>query len=103
MEKKKLLVGKIKRFKMFFVILVIVIFLGQMAVAQDYNLSIWDFSGAYTESGDGATLSYILSQDAKGKLTGSGTFDYPSDNISIDVEIKGKVKGKDNIEILNTS
>ena len=57
MKKKKLLVGKIKRFKTFFVILVIVIFSGQMAVAQDYNLSIWDFSGPYTESGDGVTLA----------------------------------------------
>ena len=97
MKKKTLLAGKMKRFKAFFVILVIVIFLGQMAVAQDYNLSIWDFSGAYTESQGGMTLSYILSQDAKGKLTGFGTFDYPSDDISIDVEIKGKVKGKNEI------
>ena len=100
MKKKKLLVGKMKRFKMFFVILVIVIFSGQMAVAQDYNLSIWDFSGPYTESGDGATLTYILSQDAKGKVTGSGTFDDTSDNMTIPVEIKGNVKGKNSIVTL---
>jgi len=43
-----------------------------------------------------------LIQDAKGKLTGSGTFDYSSDEIamSIPVEIKGKVKGKNNIVTL---
>jgi hypothetical protein len=99
MKKKKLLVGKMKRFKTFFVILVIVLFSGQMAVAQDYNLSIWDFSGPYTESRDGMTLSYTLIQDVKGKVTGAGTFVYFSDgnDISIPVGIKGKVKGKNNI------
>jgi hypothetical protein len=48
------------------------------------------------------TLSFTLIQDAKGKVTGSGTFVDSSDenNISIDVEIKGKVKGKNNIVTL---
>jgi hypothetical protein len=66
---------------------------------EDYNLSIWDFSGTYAESQDGMTLSYTLIQDAKGKVTGSGTFNDLSDenDISIPVEIKGKVKGKNNI------
>jgi len=67
---------------------------------ENYNVSIWDFSGSYTESREDITLSYTLIQDAKGKLTGFGTFDYPSDDISIDVEIKGKVKGKNNIVTL---
>jgi hypothetical protein len=68
----------------------------------DYNLSLWDFSGTYIESQDGMTLSYTLIQDAKGKVTGSGTFDYFSDenDISIDVEIKGNVKGQNNIVTL---
>ena len=102
MKKKKLLVGKMKRFKTFFVILVIVIFSGQMAVAQDYNLSIWDFSGTYNYSLYNMTLTYTLSQDAKGKVTGSGNFDYYADGetLSIPVEIKGNVKGKDNIVTL---
>ena len=48
------------------------------------------------------TLSYTLIQDSKGKVTGSGTFDYFSDenDMSIDVEIKGNVKGKNNIVTL---
>ena len=68
----------------------------------EVGVTIWDFSGTYTESWDGMTLSYTLIQDAKGKLTGFGTFDYPSDenDIPIDVEIKGKVKGKNNIVTL---
>ncbi len=66
------------------------------------SVATWDFSGYYTESRDDMTLSYILIQDARGKLTGYGTFDYFSDenDISIDVEIKGKVKGKNNIVTL---
>ena len=43
------------------------------------------------------TLSFILTQDAKGKVTGSGTFEYSSDDISIPFELKGKVKGKNDI------
>jgi hypothetical protein len=65
---------------------------------EDYDLYVWDCSGFYTESGD--NMTFTLSQDAKGKVTGSGTFDYPSDDISIPVEIKGKVKGKNNIVTL---
>jgi hypothetical protein len=67
------------------------------------SVATWDFSGYYEESrDDDMTLSYTLIQDAKGKLTGYGTFDYFSDenDISIDVEIKGKVKGKNNIVTL---
>jgi predicted CXXCH cytochrome family protein len=69
---------------------------------DDYNLSIWDFSGSYTESQENRTLTYTLIQDSKGKVTGSGIFDDSSDekNISIDVEIKGNVKGKNNIVTL---
>ena len=67
-----------------------------------YNLSIWDFSGTYMQSRDNMTLSYILSQDVKGKVTGSGNFNDSSDgnDISIPVEIKGNVKGKNNIVTL---
>jgi hypothetical protein len=63
---------------------------------------IWDLSGTYIQSQDGMTLSYTLIQDANGKVTGSGTFNDLSDEIamSIPVEIKGKVKGKDNIVTL---
>ena len=72
------------------------------------SFATWDFSGSYTESRaddmtlSDMTLSYTLIQDAKGKLTGHGTFEYFSDenDISIDVEIKGKVKGKNNIVTL---
>jgi len=48
------------------------------------------------------TLSYTLIQDAEGKLTGSGNLDYSSheNDISIDFDIKGKVKGKNNIVTL---
>jgi len=61
-------------------------------VLEDYDLCIWDFSGT---DYNGVTLI----QDAKGKVTGSGTLDYSSGetNLSIPVEIKGKVKGKNNI------
>jgi hypothetical protein len=92
-----------KRFKTFFVILVIVIFSGQMAVAQDYNLSIWDFSGDYdNQSIPDGTISFTLIQDAKGKLTGSGNFDYDSDETDISVDdipvvLKGHVKTSNNI------
>ena len=67
MKKKTLLAGKIKRFKAFFVILVLIMFSGQMAVAQDnepssigsgdveVGVTIWDFSGPYTESLGGMT------------------------------------------------
>jgi hypothetical protein len=63
------------------------------------SVALWDFSGSYTESGDGMTLNYILIQDSKGKLTGYGIYNYSSDgnDISIDVEIKGNVKGKNKI------
>ena len=75
------------------------------------SVATWDFSGSYTESREDdmtlseTTLTYTLIQDAKGKLTGSGTFDYYSDENdisidSIDFEIKGKVKGKNNIVTL---
>jgi len=72
------------------------------------SVATWDLSGSYTESRDDdmtlsdMTLSYTLIQDSKGKITGSGTFDYFSDenDISIDFEIKGKVKGKNNIVTL---
>ena len=39
-----------------------------------------------------------MAQDAKGKVTGSGTFErvIDGDNMTISVEIKGKVKGKKN-------
>jgi len=69
---------------------------------EDYNLSIWDFSGTYTYSLYNMTLTYTLSQDAKGKVTGSGTFVDSSDgnDISIPVEIKGNVKGKKGIVTL---
>ena len=103
MKKKKLLVGKMKRFKTFFVILVIVIFSGQMAVAQDYNLSIWDFSDTYETNPDNNTLLTVtLAQDAKGKVTGSGTFErvIDGDNMTIKVDVKGKVKGKKSIVTL---
>jgi len=72
------------------------------------SFATWDLSGSYTESREDdmtlseTTLTYTLIQDAKGKLTGYGTFDHYSDenDISVDVEIKGKVKGKNNIVTL---
>ena len=69
---------------------------------ENYDLRVWDCSGFYTETRDNMTLSFTLIQDAKGKLKGSGTLDYSSDenDISIPVEIKGKVKGKNNIVTL---
>ena len=68
----------------------------------EVGVTIWDFSGTYTYSLYNMTLSYTLSQDAKGKVTGSGTFVDSSDgnNLSMPVEIKGNVKGKKGIVTL---
>ena len=69
---------------------------------EDYDLRVWDCSGLYAETRDNMTLSFTLIQDAKGKVTGSGTFVDSSDedDISIPVEIKGNVKGKKGIVTL---
>jgi hypothetical protein len=66
------------------------------------DVFVFDISGTYTEFQDDMTLSYTLIQDAEGKLTGSGNLDYSSheNDISIDFDIKGKVKGKNNIVTL---
>ena len=64
---------------------------------EDYDLAIWDFSGAYAPSlPDNATIAHTLIQDSKGKLTGAGTF-RAFDNMTIPVEVKGKVKLKKDI------
>jgi hypothetical protein len=48
------------------------------------------------------TLSYTLIQDAKGKVTGSGTLDFSDAAIttSIGIDIKGKVNGKNGVVTL---
>ena len=92
--------------KTLFIMLVLICVYSLAYVTE--SVATWDFSGSYTESREDditlseTTLTYTLIQDAKGKLTGSGTFDYYSDenDISIDFEIKGKVKGKNNIVTL---
>ena len=60
---------------------------------KDYTAPIWDFSGNYEQFLDNATLAYTLAQDSKGKLTGSGKFETSDNSTTIDVEVKGKVKG----------
>jgi hypothetical protein len=63
------------------------------------SVKIFDISGTYKESREDMDLRYILTQDANGILTGYGSLDYFSheNDIYIDFEIKGKVKGKNNI------
>ena len=63
---------------------------------EDYGLSIWDFSGPVIDSRDNNVLEYTLIVDVKGKVTGSGIYEATANgiDISIPVEIKGNVKGK---------
>ncbi len=73
----------------------------------DFNLPgdcyIWDVSGSYTDDAIGCTIDYDIAQDAKGKLTGSGsafcTVHESGYDIDIDMDftIKGSVKQKNGV------
>lgn len=91
---------------LFFLTLFLCQFLYADPNVYDFNLPddcfIWDVSGTYTDDSIGCTIDYIIAQDAKGKITGSGTasctttvnvkgIDYDID-IDMDFTIKGTVK-----------
>jgi hypothetical protein len=64
------------------------------------NLSVWDLSGSY--SGDiaaGLGLSYVITQDAAGKITGSGnaSVSMGSDSIDMSFDIKGAITQKNGV------
>jgi hypothetical protein len=66
---------------------------------KDYNLSIWDISGTYCWNENSVDVCILLIQDAKGKVTGYGRADGYGDYgmVNVDYEVKGKVKGSNNI------
>ena len=107
----------LKRVVMFVAPLVFLLSIMSFAQAQeytveleDYNLSVWDLSGSY----NGIYSSYMditldmrvtITQDSYGKVIGSGYIDINALGYHFDlpVEIKGTVKGKDNIVTLKFS
>lgn len=62
---------------------------------DDFQISIWDASGSYFESAAGGDMSFTLSQDSKGKITGYGNLSISGSSISLD--IKGTFKARNNV------
>jgi hypothetical protein len=62
--------------------------------------AVWDISGTYGDE-SGFDGSYTISQDAQGKLTGSGTayfYDYSTGiEMDLDITVNGSVKGANGI------
>ena len=74
------------------------------ADAVDQGIAIWDVTGHYeTALGDG-DLVLDLVHDAKGKITGTGTYsllpDFAADPLALPVQITGKCRGKGGIVTL---
>jgi hypothetical protein len=59
-------------------------------------LAIWDLSGAYSDSASGIKIDYVITQDAGGKLTGTGTASASISGVDLDFSfnVKGTVGAK---------
>ena len=77
--------------------------LGQAPPSGTYSnsfsdlLSVWDVSGAYDEDVLGGDLvgNCTISQDAQGKITGTGSASYSNSDYGITVDMDFTVKGKE--------
>lgn len=69
------------------------------------NLSLWDLSGTYTDYALGGEISYTLTQDSAGKITGygTGTMSMSGLNITATYDIDGSITQKDGIAELELS
>ncbi len=58
------------------------------------HVNIWDLSGTYEDDSLGCTISYTISQDSRGKFTGSGTASCTVHSTTLDMEfeIKGAIR-----------
>ena len=94
--------------KRFLLLLLIVFFLcPRPSIAQpiDYNfnftgdLGIWDITGTYSDDSIGGNISYTVTQDTAGKLTGYGTASVSAFGVDIDMtyDIKGSVKQRNGV------
>ncbi len=66
---------------------------------------IWDLTGSYTDESSGLDVAFI-SQDAKGKISGSGYgYEYFDDDVYIDFsyDIKGSIKQKNGVATVKLS
>jgi hypothetical protein len=70
---------------------------------------IWDLSGSYSDEFLGCELTYELSQNAKGKITGSkhvvcsGYLEGHSVDMEFDLDLKGKIKQKNGVATVKIS
>ena len=101
--------GLVKRY---LTLLLLVFFLCNRCLGADSyscdftgELYIWDISGSYTDSAMGCTVSYVMTQDAKGKITGYGTASCSIMGVDIDMSynIKGSVGQKNNVATLKVN
>jgi hypothetical protein len=94
-------------------VLLLVIFFTpiQRAFAESYyfdfegDLHVWDISGSYTDDSLGFNISYDMTQDAQGKLTGSGSASCSVEGIDVDIsfDITGSIKQTGGIAIVKMS
>lgn len=66
---------------------------------NDLSASVWDIGGSYEEDVEGIPMSYTVSQDGKGKLTGYGSASGTVDGVSLNMDflVKGKISSKKSI------
>lgn len=94
--------------KRFLLLLLIVFFLcPRPSIAQPINynfnftgdLGIWDITGTYTDDSIGGNISYTVTQDSSGKLTGFGTANVTALGVYIEMtyDIKGSVKQRNGV------
>jgi len=101
-----------KRIKRGWILLLAILLLSpQSSFAETYffdftgDLYVWDVSGSYTDDSTGFNISYVLTQDAQGKLTGSGSASCSVAGVDVDIsfDITGSIKQTGGIAIVKMS
>jgi hypothetical protein len=101
-----------KRIKRGWILLLAILLLSpQSSFAESYffdftgDLYVWDISGSYTDDSTGLNISYVLTQDAQGKLTGSGSASCSVAGVDVDIsfDITGSIKQTGGIAIVKMS